>query len=92
VNKVRNPRRLTPSQFAPTAYKRLFFVDERQQILNRWVQVAPAPPAEAGLGRFVGLGESLYHAALPPGSTVFGTLDTTRGGRSSLVVILHKQD
>src|SRR5688500_5650247 len=55
VNKGRNRRRLAASQFAPTANERLYFVDERQQGLKRWVEPPPAPPAEAGLGRFVGL-------------------------------------
>src|SRR5215212_4148947 len=55
VNKDRNPRRLTASQYGPTANKRLYFVDERQQILKRRVEPAPAPSAEAGLGHFVGL-------------------------------------
>jgi hypothetical protein len=56
VNERRNRRRLAASQFAPTANKHLYFVDERQQLLKRWVEPLPAPPAEAGFGRFVGLG------------------------------------
>src|ERR687894_185850 len=56
VNKSRNRRGLAASHFAPTANKRLYFVDERQQVLKRWVEPPPAPPAEAGFGRFVGLG------------------------------------
>src|SRR5918994_2000360 len=56
VNKSRNRRGLAASQFAPTANKRLYFVDERHQLLKRWVEPLPAPPAEAGFGRFDGLG------------------------------------
>src|SRR5215203_4018719 len=56
MNKGRNRRRLAASQFAPTANKHLYFVDERQQVLKRWVEPPPAPSAEAGLGRFVRLG------------------------------------
>src|SRR5215213_4955133 len=56
VNKSRNRRGLAASQFATTANKRLYFVPERQQLLKRWVEPLPAPPAEAGSGRFVGLG------------------------------------
>src|SRR5215204_1696578 len=37
------------------------------------------PPRQASDGSS-GPGESLYHAVLPPGSTVFGPLDTTRFG------------
>src|SRR5215213_746352 len=56
VNKSCNRRRLAASHFAPTANKRLYFIDERQQLLKRWVEPPPAPPAETGLGRFDGLG------------------------------------
>jgi hypothetical protein len=33
--------------------ERLYFVDERQQILQGRVELLPALPAQAGLGRFV---------------------------------------
>jgi hypothetical protein len=58
VNKARNRRKLAATQFAPTANKCLYFVDEPQQLLKRWVEPPPAPPAEAGLGRFVRLGSA----------------------------------
>src|SRR3712207_2034896 len=41
VNKGRNRRKLAATQFAPTANKRLYFVDERQQVLKRWVEPPP---------------------------------------------------
>jgi hypothetical protein len=66
VNKARNRRSLAASQFAPTANKRLYFVDERQQGLKRWVEPPPAPPAEAGLGRFVGLRREPVPRRPPP--------------------------
>jgi hypothetical protein len=56
VNRGRNRSRLAAFQFAPIAKKRLHFVDERQQVLQGRVEHARAPPAETGLGRFVGLG------------------------------------
>src|SRR5688572_6720519 len=45
VNKGRNRCRLAASQIAPTADKRLCFLDERQQVLQRRVNSSRASPA-----------------------------------------------